>query len=99
MLLRGQACKVEGLELPWQEAFAGKLLEMLLRELRAQQDAPTSFSQRRPCAAEMLEWLRESCLQQLVPVFIASGLESLQVCVCARARACVCVRACVQRSS
>ena len=80
MLLRHQGCHIADLRgtSALTDQFAGKVLEMMMREIRAQQDAPHIFRLRRPCALEMLEWLHETSLQPLKGVFIASGLESLQ---------------------
>lgn len=62
MLLRHQGCHMADVKgsSAWTEQFACKVLEVMMREIRAQQDAPTNFQLRRPCALEMLEWLQET---------------------------------------
>jgi hypothetical protein len=81
MLLRHQECHIADLRgtSALTDLFAGKVLEMMMREIRVQQDAQNNFRLRQPCALEMLEWLHETSLQPLKEVFNASGLESLQV--------------------
>jgi hypothetical protein len=88
MMLRNQGCKLSQLDLSsaWQEECAVKILELTLREVRTLQDLPSTFTKTRPCGEETLKWLRECGLQQLGPVFISSGLGSLEAVATIRGR-------------
>ena len=79
-LLRSQGCKLSQLDVSstWQDQCSAKILELLLREVKNLLEAPSSISRTRPGAEEMLQWLRESGLQPLSPVFIHAGLSNLQ---------------------
>ena len=78
-VLRCQGCKMSSLDASraWDQC-GERVLALVLQEIGTLQSVPLAFESSRPCAAEMLQWLRECGLQQLTPVFTSSGLGSCE---------------------